>query len=92
MTQTLTIARMGHQGDGIAETPNGFVFVPGALPGEVISAEVKDGRVEAFDLIASRGPSGSRLAFLCKDPSRLLGETFDAAIAPFTLAMPYALN
>ena len=51
MTQTLTIARMGHQGDGIAETPNGFVFVPGALPGEVISAEVRDGRVEAFDLI-----------------------------------------
>ena len=51
MTQTLTIARMGHQGDGIAETPNGFVFVPGALPGEVISAEVKDGRVETFDLI-----------------------------------------
>ncbi|HUH09090.1 MAG TPA: TRAM domain-containing protein [Brevundimonas sp.] len=51
MTQKLTIARMGHQGDGIAETPNGFVFVPGALPGEVISAEVKDGRVEQFDLI-----------------------------------------
>ena len=51
MTQTLTIARMGHQGDGIAETPNGFVFVPGALPGEVISAEVRDGRVETFDLI-----------------------------------------
>ena len=51
MTQTLTIARMGHQGDGIAETPNGLVFVPGALPGEVISAEVKDGRAERFDLI-----------------------------------------
>jgi len=51
MTQTLTIARMGHQGDGIAETPTGLIFVPGALPGEVISAEVKDGRVEAFDLI-----------------------------------------
>ncbi|WEK59107.1 MAG: TRAM domain-containing protein [Candidatus Brevundimonas phytovorans] len=53
MTQTLTIARMGHQGDGIAETPNGLVFVPGALPGEVISAEVKDGRAEQFDLIAA---------------------------------------
>ena len=51
MTQTLTIARMGHQGDGIAETPDGLVFVPGALPGEVISAEVKDGRAEQFDLI-----------------------------------------
>jgi 23S rRNA (uracil1939-C5)-methyltransferase len=51
MTQKLTIARMGHQGDGIAETPNGLVFVPGALPGEVISAEVKDGRAEQFDLL-----------------------------------------
>ena len=51
MPQTLTIARMGHQGDGIAETPTGPVFVPGALPGEVVSAEVKDGRAEAFDLI-----------------------------------------
>lgn len=51
MMQTLTIARMGHQGDGIAETPNGLVFVPGALPGEVISAEVKDGRAEQFDLL-----------------------------------------
>ncbi|MFC5374298.1 class I SAM-dependent RNA methyltransferase [Brevundimonas faecalis] len=51
MTQTLTIARMGHQGDGIAETSNGLVFVPGALPGETVSAEVKDGRAERFDLI-----------------------------------------
>jgi len=51
MTQTLTIARMGHQGDGIAETPHGLVFVPGALPGEVISAEVKDGRADQFEVI-----------------------------------------
>ncbi|MET4684707.1 class I SAM-dependent RNA methyltransferase [Brevundimonas faecalis] len=51
MTQMLTIARMGHQGDGIAETSNGLVFVPGALPGERVSAEVKDGRAERFDLI-----------------------------------------
>jgi len=38
MTQKLTIARMGHQGDGIADTPHGLVFVPGALPGETVSA------------------------------------------------------
>ena len=37
--------------------------------------------VEAFDLLASRDAGGARLAFLCKDPSRLLGETFDAAFA-----------
>ncbi|MGI4819509.1 MAG: class I SAM-dependent RNA methyltransferase [Janthinobacterium lividum] len=51
MTQTLTITRMGHQGDGIADSPNGAIFVPGALPGEVVRAEIKDGRVESFELV-----------------------------------------
>ena len=46
--------------------------------------------VEAFDLIASRGPGGASLAFLCKDPSRLLGETFDAAFA--TVGMSATLS
>lgn len=45
---------------------------------------------EAFDLIASRGPGGARLSFLCKDPSRLLGETFDAAFA--TVGMSATLS
>lgn len=33
----------------------------------------------AFDVLASRGPSGKRLSMLCKDPSGLLAPTFDAA-------------
>jgi DNA excision repair protein ERCC-2 len=45
---------------------------------------------EAFDLLASRGPSGARLAIFCKDPSRLLGETFDAAFA--TVGMSATLS
>lgn len=45
---------------------------------------------EAFDLIASRGPGGARLAILCKDPSRLLAETFDAAFA--TVGMSATLS
>jgi len=68
MPQTLTIARMGHQGDGIAETSNGLVFVPGALPGEVVSAEVRDGRAETFDLIeasADRRPIHSEAYAEC---------------------------
>jgi 23S rRNA (uracil1939-C5)-methyltransferase len=51
MTQTLTIARVGHQGDGIAETTDGPVFVPGALPGEVVTGAVHGGRMDRFDLI-----------------------------------------
>lgn len=51
MTEMLTIARMGHQGDGIAETPGGPVFVPGALPGETVRARVKDGRAEDVEIV-----------------------------------------
>ncbi len=46
MIHTLTISRVGGQGDGIAETPDGPVFVPLTLPGEVVEAEVRDGRAE----------------------------------------------
>jgi len=35
----------------------------------------------AFDVIASRSPSGSRLLILCKDPSRPLGAVLNAAAA-----------
>jgi 23S rRNA (uracil1939-C5)-methyltransferase len=38
----LTIERLGHQGDGIAPGP---VFVPLALPGEVVEGDVVDGRM-----------------------------------------------
>lgn len=38
--QTVTIERLGHQGDGIAEGP---IFVPGVLPGEVVTGVVENG-------------------------------------------------
>jgi 23S rRNA (uracil1939-C5)-methyltransferase len=34
----LTIARMGSAGDGVAETPDGALHIPGALPGEAVRA------------------------------------------------------
>ena len=39
MVESLTIARLGHRGDGVAETAEGPVFVPYALPGEVVEVE-----------------------------------------------------
>ena len=36
---TLKIIRLGRDGDGAAETPDGAVFVPDALPGETYAAE-----------------------------------------------------
>ncbi len=39
MAETLTITALGHGGDGVAETADGRVFVPYALPGETIEVE-----------------------------------------------------
>ncbi|MDX3972782.1 class I SAM-dependent RNA methyltransferase [Shinella sp.] len=42
-TETLTIARLGSGGDGIAEAPGGPVYVPFTLPGETVAvARVKN--------------------------------------------------
>lgn len=35
----LTIERLGHRGDGIAQGPEGQVFVPQTLPGEVVEGD-----------------------------------------------------
>lgn len=52
MTSTrLTISRLGAQGDGVAETPRGPVFVPFALPGETVTAAVNKDRAELIALI-----------------------------------------
>ncbi|CAD0184511.1 23S rRNA (uracil(1939)-C(5))-methyltransferase RlmD [Ruegeria sp. THAF57] len=60
MTQTFTITRLGHQGDGIAEGP---VFAPRTLPGEAVSGTVvgqllTDVRVET--------PSDQRVKAPCR--------------------------
>jgi 23S rRNA (uracil1939-C5)-methyltransferase len=39
MTERLTIARLGHRGDGIADTAQGTIYVPYTLPGEIVTAE-----------------------------------------------------
>lgn len=62
LNQTLTIARLGQRGDGVADTPEGQVFVPHALPGESVRV-VRDGeRARIVEIIA---PSASRIAAIC---------------------------
>lgn len=55
----LVIERMGGQGDGVARGPDGPIFVPLALPGERVEAEVRDGRAETMRVIA---PSRDRIS------------------------------
>lgn len=41
----LTIDRLGHLGDGVAQGPDGAVFVPQMLPGEVVEGDLQDGKL-----------------------------------------------
>ncbi|MFN3969986.1 MAG: class I SAM-dependent RNA methyltransferase [Gemmobacter sp.] len=41
----LTIARLGHLGDGVADGPDGPVFVPAALPGEEVEGTLSGDRL-----------------------------------------------
>jgi 23S rRNA (uracil1939-C5)-methyltransferase len=63
MSAILTIARLGAQGDGVAETPEGPVFVPFALPGEKVN--VARGSKKA-DLVSILEASLQRVEPACR--------------------------
>ena len=56
---TVTIERLGHQGDGIAEGP---IFVSRTLPGEVIDGDVVEGRIISPRIVT---PSPNRVSPPC---------------------------
>lgn len=63
MTTRLTIARLGAQGDGIADTETGPVYVPFGLPGETVTAAREKDRAT---LIAVLEPSPRRIEPACR--------------------------
>ncbi len=62
-TQALDIVRLGAQGDGVADTVSGQVFVPYALAGERVQAEARGERAR---LVAVMTPSPDRIAPVCR--------------------------
>lgn len=66
MTEQLTIARLGHRGDGVADTNIGPVFVPYTLPGELVTVDPVVGHPDRRHLINVDKPSHEREAPVCK--------------------------
>ena len=66
MTEQLTIARIGHRGDGVADTNIGPVFVPYTLPGETVTVERVTGHPDRRQLIHVDKPSHERETPGCK--------------------------
>ncbi|HVY19900.1 MAG TPA: TRAM domain-containing protein [Bauldia sp.] len=63
MAETVTIAALGHGGDGIADTAAGRVFVPYTLPGETVEIEAGEGERAALLRVVT--PSADRVAAVC---------------------------
>lgn len=63
MSAILTIARLGAQGDGIADTPRGPVFVPFALPGERVNVALG---AKKADLVSVLEASPRRVEPACR--------------------------
>jgi 23S rRNA (uracil1939-C5)-methyltransferase len=61
-TETVTIASIGHKGDGVADTPTGQIYVPLSLPGEKVRIALSGDRGTIVEIIE---PSPDRVAAPC---------------------------
>jgi 23S rRNA (uracil1939-C5)-methyltransferase len=66
MTEQLKISRIGHRGDGIADTNTGPVYVPYALPGETVTVEPVAGHPDRRHLLSVDQASHERAEPVCK--------------------------
>jgi 23S rRNA (uracil1939-C5)-methyltransferase len=82
MTEQLTIARIGHRGDGIADTNIGPVYVPYALPSETVTVEAVAGHPDRRHLLRVDKASHERATPVCKH----FGQCGGCAVQHWSLA------
>ncbi|MDZ4393372.1 class I SAM-dependent RNA methyltransferase [Cypionkella sp.] len=58
----VTIERLGHLGDGIAQGPEGVIYVPGMLPGEEVEGDLQGDQLADFRIVT---PSVNRVKPPC---------------------------
>jgi tRNA/tmRNA/rRNA uracil-C5-methylase (TrmA/RlmC/RlmD family) len=70
MMSRLAIDKLGARGEGVAQSPDGSIFVPYALPGETIVAEVDGSRGALVEVLTC---SPHRIVSFCRYFSRCGG-------------------
>jgi 23S rRNA (uracil1939-C5)-methyltransferase len=66
VTEQLKISRLGHRGDGVADTSEGPVYVPYTLPGETVTVGPVAGHPDRRHLLHVDRPSHERIEPVCK--------------------------
>ncbi len=65
MTEELVIERLGHRGDGVAQSGRETLYVAYALPGETVEVEPDEGHADRRRLIEVARESVDRIAPIC---------------------------
>jgi 23S rRNA (uracil1939-C5)-methyltransferase len=65
VTERLSISRLAHRGDGMAETASGPLYVAYTLPGETVEIERVPGHPDRGRLLRIDHPSPDRTAAIC---------------------------
>jgi 23S rRNA (uracil1939-C5)-methyltransferase len=65
VVERLAIARLGQRGDGIADGPDGPIYIADALPGETVMVEAWPGHPDRRQLIRIETASAERVAPIC---------------------------
>ena len=66
MVEELLISRLGQHGDGIADSSEGPIYVPGTLPGERVEVDAVPGHPDRRRLINVRQSSAQRIEPICR--------------------------
>jgi 23S rRNA (uracil1939-C5)-methyltransferase len=65
VTERLSISRLAHRGDGIAESVHGPIYVPYTLPGETVEVEPVSGHPDRRHLLRVEHASPERVDPIC---------------------------
>jgi 23S rRNA (uracil1939-C5)-methyltransferase len=65
LVERLAIEHVGHRGDGVVEGAAGPIYVPYALPGEVVEVDPWPGHPDRRNLLRVEMPSAERIAPIC---------------------------
>jgi 23S rRNA (uracil1939-C5)-methyltransferase len=65
VVERLLIDRLGQHGDGIAEGPDGPIYIPGALPGETVEVDAMPGHPERRRLVNVQQSNAQRIEPTC---------------------------
>jgi 23S rRNA (uracil1939-C5)-methyltransferase len=65
VVERLSIASVGHRGDGVAAGPEELLYVPGTLPGETVAVDNVPGHPDRRRLLTVEQSSAERIAPIC---------------------------